>query len=269
MRRVVGFAIAAVGALGLASGASAYPGGTPSYVADIAPNCASCHSSLSADQFAGVPEARANAELVANKHYAKIQTPPEGSPYAKLTPDQREALLAAIKKIDAATSVKLVAPTSAKAGEVIDVTVEVTGGSGPVLGVALVDTNQRWQASPATSLGWLVTAKPVVVGPDGQPQTKFTDGRNPTLPPGITYVNVDGITADPVAGKFSTVKVSWKLRAPAQPGKTPLAAVLLYGTEISSPHGAVETPYGKQPLGSFTGSSGRVKFSDLLSVDVK
>jgi hypothetical protein len=268
MNRVVVFVFAA-GALALAQSTRAYPGGTPAFVADIAPNCAACHSSTAADQFSGVPEARASAELAANKHYAKIQTPAEGSPYAKLTPEQRQALLEGIQKIDAATSVKLTAPANAKAGEVIDVTVEVTGGAGPVLGVALVDTNQRWQASPATSVGWGVTAKPVVTGPDGKAQTKFTDGRNPTLPPGITYVNVDGIAADPGAGKFSTVKIAWKLRAPAQAGKTPLAAVLLYGTELSSPNGAVETPYGKQPIGTYTGNSGRVKFSDVLSVDVK
>jgi hypothetical protein len=261
--------VLAVGALALAQSARAYPGGTPTFVADIAPNCAGCHASVSVDQFTGVPEARANAELVANKHYAKIQTPAQDSPYAKLSAQQREALLDGIKKIDAATSVKLVAPASAKAGELIDVSVEVTGGGAPVLGVALVDTNQRWQASPATSAGWQVTAKPIVTGPDGKPQTKFTDGRNPVLRPGTTYVNVDGISADPGAGKYSTVKVAWKLRAPAQGGKTPLVAVLLYGTEVSSPHGAVETPYGKQPVGTYLGNSGRVKFSDVVAVDVK
>jgi len=37
----------------------------------------------------------------------------------------------------------------------------------------------------------------------------------------------------------------------------PVVAVMWYGTESGSPHGAVETPYGKQPLGGFTGSSGR------------
>jgi hypothetical protein len=268
MNRAVTSVLAA-GVLALASSARAYPGGTPAFVADIAPNCAACHSSVSAEQFAGVPESRANAELVANKHYAKIETPAKDSPYAKLSAEQRSALLAGIKKIDAATSVKLVAPATAKPGELIEVTVEATGGGAPVLGIALVDTDQRWQASPATSVGWLVTAKPVVTGPDGKPQTKFTDGRNPTLPPGVTYVNVEGISADLAAGKFSTVKVAWKLRAPAQPGKTPLAAVLLYGTEVSSPHGAVETPYGKQPLGSYLGNSGRVLFSDVVSVDVK
>ena len=67
----------------------------------------------------------------------------------------------------------------------------------------------------------------------------------------------------------STVKASWKLRAPAEAGKTPLVAVLLYGTEMSAPHGAVDTPYGKQPLGTYQGNSGRVKFSDIVLVDVK
>ena len=62
---------------------------------------------------------------------------------------------------------------------------------------------------------------------------------------------------------------TWKLRAPSQPGKVPLVAVMLYGTETGSPHGAVETPYGKQPLGGFTGSSGRVKFSAVATVDVQ
>jgi predicted secreted protein len=254
---------------GPASRALAYPGGTPSFVTDVAPYCASCHSSVSEDQLAGAPAARVSAELAANKHIAKIQNAGDGSPYNGLSATQRQELIAGIQKIDAATRITLNAPATAKPGDVIEVVVEVTGGSAPVLGIALVDANQRWQASPATSAGWQVTAKPVVTGPDGKPQTKFTDGRNPTLRPGTTYVNVDGISADPLAGKFSTVKVAWKLRAPAQAGDVPLAAVLLYGTEISSPNGAVETPTSKGPVGGFGGSSGRVKFSDVRSVAVK
>ena len=247
--------------------ASAYPGGTPAYVTDIAPFCAGCHSSASEDQLQGIPAARASAELAANKHLAKIRTPTPDSPYAKLSAADREALAAAVEKLDAATSVKLTAPASAKAGSEIEVVVETTGGSAPVLGVALVDAVSRFQAAPAGARGWYVTAKPVVIGPDGKPQTKFTDGRNPALPPGTSYVNIDGIGAD--AGKLSTTKTTWKLRAPSQPGKVPLVAVLLYGTETGSPHGAVETPYGKQPLGGFTGSSGRVKFSAVATVDVQ
>lgn len=259
----------AAGWLVPATPAFAYPGGTPSFVTDVAPYCASCHASVSEDQLQGVPAARVSAELAANKHIAKIQTAGDGSPYNGLNSEQREALIASIKKIDAATTVKLTAPASAKPGEVIDVVVEVTGGSAPVLGVALVDSNQRWQASPASAAGWLVTEKPKVTGPDGKPQTKFTDGRNPALRPGTSYVNVYEIATDPGAGKFSTVKIAWKLRAPAQAGSAPLAAVLLYGTELSSPNGAVESPSGKSPVGGFTGSSGRVKFSDVMQVKVQ
>jgi predicted secreted protein len=265
----VGIAAAITSLAGPASRALAYPGGTPSYVTDVAPYCASCHSSVSEEQLAGVPAPRVLAELAANKHIAKIQTAGAGSPYNGLTDVERQELIAGIQKIDAATRITLSAPATAKAGDVIDVVVEVTGGSAPVLGIALVDANQRWQASPATSAGWQVTGKPVVTGPDGKPQTKFTDGRNPTLRPGTTYVNVDGIMADPLAGKFSTVKVAWKLRAPAQAGPVPLAAVLLYGTEMSSPHGSIEMPQGKGPVGGFTGSSGRVKFSDVQTIAVK
>jgi hypothetical protein len=268
MKRVSIFAVC-TGLLLPAASVLAYPGGTPSFVADVAPYCASCHSSTSDDQLSGAPAARVSAELAANKHIAKIKDAGDGSPYKGLSAEQREALIASIQKIDAATKIALKAPASVKPGEVIDVVVEVTGGSAPVLGIALVDSNQRWQASPATSVGWQVTAKPVVTGPDGKPQTKFTDGRNPALPPGTTYVNVDGIAADPAAGKYSTVKVAWKLLAPAQSGSVTLAAVLLYGTELSSPNGAVETPMGKSPVGGFTGSSGRVKFSDVQKIEVR
>jgi hypothetical protein len=253
----------------LAKTAAAYPGGTPTYVTDVAPYCASCHSSVSEDQFQGVPPTRSSAEVVVNKHLAKIKAGAPDSPYAKLTPAERDELIASVQKIDAATTVKITAPANVKAGAEVEVTIEAKGGGAPVLGLALVDSNQRWQAAPATSRGWLVLEKPKVTGPDGQPQTKFTDGRNPALPPGTTYVNVDGISPDPAAGKFSTVKVTWKLRAPAQAGSVPLAAVMFYGTEVSAAHGAVDTPYGKSPLGGFTGSSGRIRFSDVLKISVQ
>jgi hypothetical protein len=268
MRKLAATSLALV-CLAFASRASAYPGGTPDYVTDVAPFCSSCHSSVSEDQFQGVPPTRSSAEVVANKHLAKIKSAVSGSPYAKLSPAERDELIASIQKIDAATTVKMTAPATVKAGQEVEVTVEVHGGAAPVLGIALVDSNQRWQAAPATARGWLVLDKPKIIGPDGNPQTKFTDGRNPALPPGTTYVNVDGISADPEAGKFSTVKATWKLRAPAQAGSAPLAAVLFYGTELSAAHGAVETPYGKQPLGGFTGSSGRIKFSDVARIAVQ
>ena len=268
MKRFAAFSLALACAV-LASPAAAYPGGTPDYVTDVAPFCAGCHSSVSEDQFQGVSPTRASAEVAANKHLAKIKSAVADSPYAKLTPAERDALIAGIQKIDSATTVKLGAPSSVKAGQELEVTVEVYGGSAPVLGIALVDSNQRWQASPAPARGWLVLEKPRVIGPDGNAQTKFTDGRNPALPPGISYVNVTDIKTDVAAGKFSTVRATWKLRAPAQTGSAPLVAVLFYGTELSSPHGAVETAYGKQPVGGFTASSGRIKFSEVARVAVQ
>ncbi len=249
--------------------AGAYPGGTPAFVTDVAPFCANCHSSVSADQLAGLPEARVQAELAPNKHLVRIREARPDGPYGKLTPAARAALLDGIAKIDAATRVVLVVPAEVGAGQEFEASVEATGGGGPVVGIALVDAAHRLQARPATSVGFLVLAKPVVRGPDGVPQSRFTDGRNPALAPGTTYVNVYDVVADPAAGKFSSVGATWRLRAPAQPGTYPLAAVLLYGTEKGSPHGAVDTLQGKQPLGGFGSASGRVRFSDVAQIRVK
>ncbi len=247
----------------------AYPGGTPNYVADVAPFCTGCHSSVSVDQLVGVPMQRASAELAANKHIAKIQAAREGTPYAALTAAQREVLIEAIQKIDQNSSVRVVAPQSVNAGQVIEVTVEATGGGGPVVGIALVDSDQRWQASPASSRGWQVIEMPTVTGPDGQPQTGFTDRRNPNLAAAISYVNISGIRADPVNDKFDSVSVTYRLRAPARAGTYPLAAAFLYGTEKASPHGAVETIRGTLPLGGGAANSGRVRFSEVLQIQVK
>ncbi len=253
----------------LPASALSYPGGTPYYVTDVAPFCTGCHSSVSVDQLVGVPEQRANAELAANKHIAKIQAAREGTPYAELTPAEREALIEAIQQIDQNSEVKIVAPQSVNAGQVIEVTVEAKGGGGPVVGIALVDSDQRWQASPAPSRGWQVLEKPLVTGPDGQPQTDFTDRRNPNLAQAISYVNISGIKADPVQNHYDTVSVTYRLRAPARAGTYPLAAAFLYGTEKASPFGAVETIGGIRPRGGGGANSGRVRFSEVLQIQVK
>lgn len=258
----------ASGFAGLASSAGAYPGGTPAFVTDVAPYCAGCHSSVSTSQLAGVPEPRARAELAENKHLAKIRAAGEGSPYAELSDEQREQLLAGIQAIDAASSVRVLAPARLEPGAIFEVTVEATGGGGPVVGLALVDSDQRWQARPASSAGWQVLEKPRVIGPDGKPQTRFTDGRNPALAPGTSYVNVDGVTTDLAAGRFSTVRMVLRLRAPSEPGSYPLAAAFLYGTEKGAPHGAVETIRGVVPRGGFSANSGRVRFSEIVQVQV-
>jgi hypothetical protein len=254
---------------GAAPSALAYPGGTPTYVTDVAPYCTSCHSSTSPGQLQGVPSQRVQAELMATKHIAKIRAAKEGSPYAELTPEQREALIKAIEQIDAASRIEILAPSALKVDQVFEVTLTATGGAGPVVGLALVDSDQRWQARPAASAGWQVLDKPTVNGPDGLPQSKFTDGRNPMLAPGTSYVNVYGVAADPGQGQFSSVSATFRLRAPSLSGEYPLAGVFLYGTEKASPHGAVETLQGKRPLGGFGGNSGRVKFSPVLTIKVQ
>lgn len=255
--------------LGLTRGVTAYPGGTPNYVTDVAPFCASCHSSISADQMIGVPPARVQGQLVASKHIAKIRAAREGSAYASLTEAQREALIRGIEQIDAAASVKLLAPEKLKVGQVFEVTVEATGGGGPVVGIALVDSNQRWQARPAPSAGWRVLDKPRVVGPDGNLQTKFTDRRQSTLSPGVAYVNIEGVSADTLQGRYSRVSVTLRLRAPRESGSYPLGAVFLYGTEKGSPHGAVDTLRGKAPLGGGGAASGRILFSTIQQIQVE
>jgi hypothetical protein len=47
-----------------------------------------------------------------------------------------------------------------------------------------------------------------------------------------------------------------------------LAAVFLYGTEKGAPHGAVETIRGVVPRGGFSANSGRVRFSEVVQVQV-
>ncbi len=250
--------------------ARAYPGGTPNFVTDVAPFCASCHSSVSLDALAGLAEARAQAELAANKHLAQIRAPKPDSAYAKLSDAQRAELLRGIEALDAAASVRVVAPPTVAPGQTFDVRVESSGGGGPVLGLGLVDAAHRFQARPAASAGWAIVDKPTVRGPDGVLQTRFTDGRNPALAPGVSYVNVyDVSSSDAAQAKWASVTVSWKLRAPATPGAYPLAAVFFYGTEKGSPHGAVETLQGKGPIGGFTAAAGRVRFSDVLQIQVK
>ncbi|NRA03528.1 MAG: hypothetical protein HRU00_13105 [Myxococcales bacterium] len=261
--------LSAAAALAFPPGALAYPGGTPLFVTDVAPYCASCHSSLSTEQLRGAPEKRIQSELAGNKHIRKIEAAQPDGPYATLTPAERVALIRGIRAIDAASRVEIAAPAAVKAGELFEVTVTTTGGGGPVIGIALVDAAHRWQARPAASAGWQIVKQPRVLGADGADQTKFMSGRNPELPAGISYVNVYGIETNPAAGEFASARVIYQIRAPLQPGRYPLGAVFLYGTEKAAPHGAVKEVWGQRPLGGFTGSSGRVRFSEVIEIEVR
>lgn len=249
--------------------AGAYPGGTPDYQTDVSPYCAGCHSSVSEEALAGAG-VRAERELAANKHLTPIQKG-EGQ-YAKLSPADREALVRYIQAVDANSKIALVDyPPQVAAGEVFNLTVLMTGGAGPAVGVALVDRAHRWYAKPASTWGWTVVGAPTVIGPDGQPQTAWLERRPERMGRALTFVNVTGVESDAVKGKYAKCKVIFRLKAPDKPGDYPLVAAYFYGTEKATPLGGTTHPLTgePEPLGGFEGKSGRVKFSEPLVISVK
>jgi hypothetical protein len=253
-------------ACGLPLGALAYPGGTPSFQTDAAPFCAACHSSRSADALAGAGE-RADKEVAESKHIAVILSGQKG--YAELTETDRQALVEQIRALDAASTVSLKAPTSVKPGETFQVQVSVTGGSGPVVGVGLVDRAHRWYARPAPSAGWLVVAPPEIMGADGKPRSSWLDRRPESAGRNLSFVNVPGIESDSAAGKWDSAEVIFTLRAPDRPGALPLAAAYWYGTEKSTVLGYTENALGRKEVrGGYTGGSGRVMFTPVQQIQV-
>lgn len=250
------------------SGASAYPGGTPDFQTDVAPFCAACHSSVNVESLQDAGP-RAEKELSANKHLALIL---QGQgPYEKLSEADRATLVQQLQAVEANSKIEFVDyPPQVKAGEVFNLTVLVTGGAGPVVGVGLVDRAHRWYARPASSAGWAVIGAPTVIGPDGKPQSEWLDRRPQRLGRQVTFVNVTGVSSDATTGTWSKSKIIWALRAPDRPGDYPLVGVYLYGTEKATTLGSTEHPvYGKQPLGGYGGKSGRVKFTPPVVITVK
>ncbi|MBW2275333.1 MAG: hypothetical protein JRG96_18865 [Deltaproteobacteria bacterium] len=251
----------------VAGSASAYPGGTPDFQTDVEPFCAACHSSTDEAALAGAGE-RARKEVAARKHIAPIQAGEKG--YGKLSEADRATLIAHIQAVDANSKITLEFPPQVAAGENFQVTVKLTGGAGPVVGVALVDRPHRWFARSATSAGWTVVDAPTVIGPDGSLQTQWLGRRPERYGRNITYVNVTGVSSDAAAGTWSKSKVIFTLRAPDKPGDYPLVGTYLYGTEKASPLGYEEHPiYGKLVRGTYQGKSGRVKFTPLHVITVK
>ena len=256
LSRATGLAVAV--ALGcFAAPLMAYPGGTPGFQTDAAPYCASCHSSTSEAMLAGAPGNRATKELAENKHLAGIVG--GSKPYAALSPQDRATLAEHVRALDAATSVKVTAPLKVKAGDTFTVSVDVTGGSGPVVGVALVDQAHRWQARPAPGVGWAIVKPPTIIGQDFQEQDEWLGRRNGEA--NLAYVNVTGIRSDAAKQEWGRAQVVWTLRAPPTAGDLPMAAVLFYGTEKGSPLGVVEDPIrGRMLRGGIGGASGRILF---------
>jgi hypothetical protein len=265
IRRVL--AIVAAAALGGPLGAAAYPGGTPNYQTDAAPFCASCHSSRAAEALAGVGE-RADKEVAERKHIAVILAGEKG--YAGLSEGDRQTLAEQIRALDVASSVSLAAPDAVPAGQTFEVTVSVTGGAGPSVGVALVDANHRWYSRPAAAVGWTVAAPPQIVGSDGQPQLGWLAKRPESLGRNLSFVNITGIASDSVAQQWASARVTFTLRAPDRPGSYPLAAAYFYGTEKSSLLGYTTNAVGwKEVRGGVAGGSGRVLFAPVKQIVVE
>jgi len=256
-----------VGALGIGS-AQGYPNGPLIHVTDLAPACAGCHSSASAEQVRNLPPDFAARQLVDTKHYQAILT--GAGAYKDLAAADREKLVEDVKLLDANSMVSLSAPSTAARGQTITVTVTVKGGAGPVVGVALLDSNLRYQARPIPADGWTVVGAPKVVGPDGAEQTKWVDSRAEGLKKNLSYVLVFGVKSDLAAKSFPESKVTWTLRAPQDPGRYTIAAGFMYGTEKASPVGAVpQAAGGFMPRGGGAAPSGHMKFSPIETITVK
>jgi hypothetical protein len=253
--------------LGIASLAQAYPGGTPTYQTDVAPYCAGCHSSINEQALAGAGD-RATKEVAENKHLASIAA--GRGAYEELLEADRQQLIEWIRAVDANSSVTVQFPAQVAPGETFTVTVDVTGGAGPVVGVALVDDAHRWYARPLAAAGFGVVGAPTVIGQDGKPQTDWVDRRPESLGREITYVNITGVASDAEKATWGSGKAIFTLKAPVRPGHYPLVAAYFYGTEKASSLGTkVNTVGWKMPRGTTMGGSGRVRFSDVHTITVK
>ena len=250
-----------------ATNVAAYSGGPLRNVTDLAPTCASCHSSVTKDQLRNEPEAVQNSQMKENQHYKAIE---EGSgPYQQMSPADRQKLLADVRLMDELSSIAITAPASLKPGQEAQITVTVKGGHGPV-GVFLVDTDIRFQARPIQGNGWVIAGAPKTWGGDGQEQTKWVDSRAKDLPKNLNSVVIFDQKTDLAAKKAAEGKVVWTVKAPHEPGTYTVTAAIHYGTERASSVGTVTTPTGAMfPRGGPSGPSGHIMFAKPVTVTVR
>jgi hypothetical protein len=261
MLMVVGLSAMAL-LVGLSGVAAGYPAGPQLFVTDLAPNCATCHAMLKAEYTPERPADSSTGELPTNKHYKALESADKG--YKLVPEDKRKAILDLVKWVDGNSSVSLKAPTAAKPGQTIEVTVETKGGIGPVVGAFLVDLPLRLQARPIAADGWYVVGKPTVIGPDGKEQTWWLDKRV-NEKKNLSFMLVQA-KADTEKKVLPTAKVTWTLRAPVDPGTYTITAAFLYGTEDPD---ELKTGKLEEPPGGRSGPSGRIAFSEPVTVAVK
>jgi hypothetical protein len=265
---LLAFAFVVIGlvlGLGVAS-VSAYPGGTPDFQTDVAPYCAACHSSTTEEDLSGLGE-RAKSELAANKHFAQIRA--GAGQYGELSSEDRTKLVELLTAVDLNSTISLEFPPQVAPGETFQVTVKVTGGAGPSVGVALVDRSHRFFARPASSLGWEFVGAPTIIGSKG-PQSAWITRRPEREGRNITFVNVDGVASSAEEDRWSRAKIIFTLKAPAVVGDMPLVGAYFYGTETGTKLSTRMDPeHGAQPLGGTLGQSGRVKFSEAAVISIR
>jgi hypothetical protein len=245
--------------------AFADPHGPPFAVTDIGPFCAACHASTTASQMPELPADVAAAETIESKHLNRIKSDPA---YKDLNPAGRETLIAAIKWVDEQAVVNIKGPSQAKRNSRIEVTVVTKGGAGPVIGVSLVDSMLRFQARPITSTGFKVIGPALVVGPDGKAQAQWAERRYRGSDMGLATVLIAGIQGDAVSKRIDESKTTWVLRTPGEPGSYSIAAAFFYGTEKAHPLGTVLRQGRLEPRGGTNGGSGRVMFSNVLTISI-
>lgn len=262
--------IAFVIILGVAPGGSpsawAYPGGPLEDVTDAAPYCAGCHSSTDANQLRDMQGPRKD-QMLAASHIGAIKAG-QGN-YSKLTPDQRNQLAADVQKVDDNAKVTLDVPAVVSRSADFAARVATEGGSGPVVGVMLLDEDLRNQARAIEAEGFQIVGAPEVVGPDGKRQEQWEARRYDDFARNLNFLVVFGVKADLAANHFANTKVIYNMSAPAKPGKYTICAAFLYGTEKASPIGRVEMHGRTMPLGGFDANSGRIKFSELKTIEVR
>jgi hypothetical protein len=245
--------------------ALADPYGPPHVVTDMAPFCASCHASTSFTQLPDLKVDAAAGEAVEEKHFKQIKS---GAAYKDLSPSDRETLLAAVRWMDEQAAVVVRAPGIARRNSRIEIVVLAKGGAGPVVGLSLVDSGIRYQARSIGVAGFKVVGPPMVIGPDKRAQADWIDRRMKGSDLGLSTVMIFGIQGDAVARRVDQTQVTWTLRTPSEPGMYRLAAVFYYGTEKAHPLGTIMRNGRAEPRGGSQGGSGRIMFSDVLTIQI-
>ncbi|HWP35429.1 MAG TPA: hypothetical protein VNM66_07525 [Thermodesulfobacteriota bacterium] len=238
-------------------GAAGFSGGPQIHVTDLVPACATCHSSVGTEQLRSQPADFAAKQTVEGKHYAAIAA--GTGAYGQLSEADRAKLIEELKILDGAAKVSVSAPASVGRGQTITVTVRATGGAGPVVGLALLDGTDRFQARSITADGWQVVGTPKVIGPDGKEQTTWVDKRMEGTKKNLAFVLVYGVQGSAEKRIFPESQVTWTLQAPSTPGRYTIGVAFLRGTEKATTLGAVpEVGGGTRPRGGGSGPSGRI-----------